>query len=445
VGTIWAISHSPLRKFDAEDLRLLESLGRFASAAYQAVESLKDLEEAHAALLRDVEERKTLEEQLLHAQKMESLGVLAGGIAHDFNNILNIIQGYTFLLRAHIDHNQDAAESVNVIHETVQRGSTLVQQLLTLARKSSARFTSVNVNHLIQRLIRIIGETFPKTVELRFFSERDLPLVLADENQLELALLNLSVNARDAMVNGGILTFKTQSVDAAAFRQSIRTGEANEERYVSIEVSDTGGGMDERIRQRIFEPFFTTKELGRGTGLGLSVVYGIVTNHKGFIDVESKPGRGTSFRLYFPVSRISSEDRITKSHAEAPQKFAGSPTVLLVEDENRMLNLLENIFLEHGYRVLGASDGDMALEVYRTHKESIDLVLLDMGLPKTAGRDVLIKMKQENPNVKILVASGYLDPELQSEIERAGVSHFLRKPYMPNEALKTARELIESA
>src|SRR5262245_6202221 len=405
-------------------------------------ERTRELQQANEALLRDMAERKKLEEQLLQAQKMEGIGTLAGGIAHDFNNILNIIQGYASLLRGYGSRNKQIGESLAVINETVERGSALVQQLLTLARKSSTDFEWVNANVLIEELIALISQTFPKTIELSSTLEPDLPPITADKNQIQQALLNLCVNARDAMPKGGRLIFKTQSVDGAALRD---LGGTMSDRYVCIEVSDSGMGMDESTRKRIFEPFFTTKDIGKGSGLGLSVVYGIVQNHGGFINVESKPASGTSFRLHFPASAsdVCGKEPIFDLDTETTATTNGAATVLLIEDEQNMLNLLERLLLKHGYRVLKATDGEMALEIYRCHEQTIDAVLLDIGLPKIAGRDVLLKIKNENPDVKIIIASGYLEPELKAEIEQAGVKYFLHKPYMLDEMVMTLQSLIE--
>ena len=216
-------------------------------------------------------------------------------------------------------------------------------------------------------------------------------------------------------------------------------------RYVCIEVSDTGVGMDESVQKRIFEPFFTTKVMGQGTGLGLSVVYGIVKNHDGFINVESKPESGTSFRLYFPVAQSLEKpatDEIAEASFETTERPNGHGTILLVEDEKNMLDLLEKTLARHGYQVLAAADGETALNIYRRSKEAIDVVLLDIGLPKVAGGDVLLKIKNENPDVKVVIASGYREPKLKSEIDRAGVKYFLPKPYRPDELVKALQSLI---
>jgi two-component system, chemotaxis family, CheB/CheR fusion protein len=450
-------SSSPLRDRDGEIVGLVVVF-QDITERQQAQEALRhnqaelenrvaerttELEQANAALGRDIEERKKLEEQLLQSQKMESIGVLAGGIAHDFNNILNIIQGYAFVLRGHGIQDKETSESLTVIDETVHRGSALVQQLLTLARKSTIKVESVNVNGLIERLITLITQTFPKTIELNPVLEPDLPPIMADKNQIEQALLNLCVNARDAMSDGGRLSFKTQSIEGATLQGF---GKTLDGRYVCIEVSDTGVGMDESTRKRVFEPFFTTKNMGQGTGLGLSVVYGIVKNHNGFINVESKPESGTSFKLYFPVAQSLEKpatDEIAKARFETTERPDGHGTILLVEDEKSMLDLLEKTLVRHGYRVLAAADGKTALNIYRRSKKAIDVVLLDIGLPKLAGRDVLLKIKNENPDVKVVIASGYLEPKLKSEIDRAGVKYFLSKPYRPDEVVKALQSLIE--
>jgi CheY-like chemotaxis protein len=287
----------------------------------------------------------------------------------------------------------------------------------------------------------LIRQTFPKTIESSAALAPDLPLITADKNQIEQALLNLCVNARDAMPNGGRLIFRTEAVDAAVIEA---LGGAREERYVCIEVSDTGAGIDEAIQKRIFEPFFTTKDMGQGTGLGLSVVYGIVQNHRGVIDVKSSAGCGASFRLYFPVSaQLSEVEPVVKREGEIAARSEVGATVFVVEDEQSMLHVLETVLAQHGYRVLKATDGKMALEIYQTHRESIDVILLDIGLPKITGLDVLSRIKEQNPGpgARVIVASGYLDPELRTKIHQNGVQHFVHKPYVPVDVIQTIRNL----
>jgi CheY-like chemotaxis protein len=267
-------------------------------------------------------------------------------------------------------------------------------------------------------------------------------VIEGDENQIEQALLNLCVNARDAMANRGLLTFKTRSVTGATLQH---LGENLQALYVCVEVIDTGIGMDETVRTRIFEPFFTTKDKGGGTGLGLSVVYGIVKNHDGYIDVESKPMAGASFRLYFPAQAADAalRESMTKVDVQSTVASDSSATVLVVEDEERMLHALGKILGKQGYKVLKASDGEMALETYHRHEDSIDVVLLDLGLPKMSGRDVLFRIKNKNPDVKVIIASGHFEDELDVGIGQTGVKHLLRKPYMPDEVIKIIQSLTK--
>jgi signal transduction histidine kinase len=253
--------------------------------------------EANRALLQDMEERKKLEDQLRQAQKMESMGTLAAGIAHDLNNILNIIQGYATILGPS-GNSDEIGESVEAITETTKRGAALVHQLLTLARKTETKLEPTDANTVIQELSHLLKETFPKNIELALDLAPKLPLIMADPNLITQVLLNLCVNARDAMPDGGRLVIETGIVDG---RDLEEYGDPKAEEYVSIEVTDTGTGMDENVQSRIFEPFFTTKEAGQGTGLGLAVAYAIVKNHDGFVRVKSQPTYGTTFFLYFPV------------------------------------------------------------------------------------------------------------------------------------------------
>jgi signal transduction histidine kinase/ActR/RegA family two-component response regulator len=438
-----------IKQRDAEQAKdkvtnILDELKRFNEELERRVaQRTEQLQQANAALVRDMEQRKKLENQLVQAQKMESVGTLAGGIAHDFNNLLNIIQGYAFILRGHCEQNEEMEQSLVAINDTVQRGSALVHQLLTLGRRSRGiGLKPVDINILVERLIVLIRQTFPKTIELDHILETDIPPIAGDKNQIEQALLNLCVNARDAMANRGTLMFKTHSVTGAMLQH---LGEDLEGPYVCIEVTDTGVGMDEKVRSRIFEPFFTSKKKGQGTGLGLSVVYGIVKNHDGFIDVDSKPMAGTSFRLYFPAQAADAavHEPITKVDAQPAVASNSSATVLIVEDEEMMLHALGKILGEQGYKVLKASDGEMALETYQRHKDTIDVVLLDLGLPKMSGRDVLLRMKNKNPDVKVVIASGHFEDELNSDIDQAGVKHLLRKPYMPDEVIKILQSLTK--
>ncbi len=402
-----------------------------------------ELQLANTTLRKEMEEQKKLQKQLWQAQKMESVGTLAGGIAHDFNNILNIIKGYAGLIRQNPSVDEKVADSLNVIEETVERGAYGVRQLLTLARKTEARVALSNPNDLLSELSKLLEQTLPKTIDIALELEAKLPSISVDPNQINQALLNLSVNARDALAGGGRLTLKTLLVERGKVQDLAGTAE----RYVCIEVKDTGAGMDAAVRNRIFEPFFTTKKVGEGTGLGLAMVYGIVKNHNAFIDVESELGRGTTFRLYFPIAPFQDRpavDEMSRETLAAPKSASGGGTVLVVEDEEKMVYLLRKALLRNEYDVLVAPDGEQAMDLYHRHKQKIRVVLLDMGLPKIAGWEVILRMKKENPNVKVIVTSGYIEPDLKSKMQHAGVQGFIEKPYNPADVVQMVCASLDS-
>jgi two-component system cell cycle sensor histidine kinase/response regulator CckA len=422
-------AEAALREFRNELAKANEELEK------RVRERTADLERANAALLDDIEKQKKLEAQLRQAQKMESIGTLAGGIAHDFNNVLNIVKGYASAIAMHPAVNEEIAEQVGIIDEATDRGISVVRQLLTLARKTDSHLVSINVNEVISGLGNLLKQTLPKTIDLSFQLRAKLPIVLADRNQITQALLNLCVNARDAMPNGGKLTLRTLIVG----RAEIKDDAAQAPEYVCVEVIDTGMGIEDKVRTRIFEPFFTTKEIGEGTGLGLSIVYGIVKNHNGSIDVVSTPERGATFRVYLPV--VSPQQRAITDSIDRPQiskkrQHSRQQIVLLVEDEEMMVLLLKKTLEKNGYTVLVALDGEQALDLFDLHKEEIDIVMLDIGLPKKDGGDVVLKMKERKPDLKVVVSSGYIDSESKAKMYRAGVRDFIEKPYRPAEIVE---------
>ena len=424
------------KQTETEMLKAKEALAKSNEELERRVkERTLELELANMALRNETEEHKKLEKQLWQAQKMESVGTLAGGVAHDFNNILNIIKGYAGLIRQNPSVDEKISESLNIIEETVERGAYGVRQLLTLARKTEAHLATTNPNVLLLELSKLLKQTFPKTIDIALELEANLPSLSVDTNQINQALLNLCVNARDAMPGSGKLTLKSLLVEGSKIQDLAATAEP----YVCIEVKDTGSGMDAAVRNRIFEPFFTTKSVGEGTGLGLAMVYGIVKSHNGFINVESELGRGTTFRLYFPIAPFQDEpavDEMSRETLEAPKRARGGGTVLVVEDEEKMVYLLRKALLRNEYDVLVAPDGEQAMDLYHRHKQKIRVVLLDMGLPKIAGWEVILRMKKENPNVKVIVTSGYIEPDLKSKMQHAGVQGFIEKPYNPNEVIR---------
>jgi len=383
--------------------------------------------------------RKRLEQQLVQAQKMEGLGTLAGGIAHDFNNILAIILGYTNKLESFRANPQEVPGAIKVIKEAVDRGAALVQQLLTSARQTEARFSSVDLNAIVRELERMLQATFPKTINFELELEPDLPLVTADKSQLHQVLLNLCVNARDAMPSGGTLTLHT-SVTPGADLTEMFSG-VTAETYACVRVRDTGTGMTRQVKAHIFEPFFSTKERGKGTGLGLSVVYGVVNNHRGFVQVESEPGSGTSFIVYLPLKHAAAEP--DRDQAGDGADRANIPqTILLVEDEEMLRDLGVSILESEGFRVLAAKDGVEAVELFESHSAEIGLVVCDLGLPRLGGREAFLRMKANRPDVRAIVASGYLEPTIRSEMLKAGVIDTIQKPYDFNDLLAKIREVI---
>jgi len=398
--------------------------------------------------IRDITDRRRLEEQFRQAQKMEGIGTLAGGIAHDFNNLLGIILGFTQLMESGKSDPERFSKSIETIKRAVERGSGLVRQLLTFARRADPSFHNLNTNDLVNDLVRMLTETFPRTITIVTRLDEALPMITADQSQLQQALLNLCVNARDAITDPagegtsvGTLTLSTKNIDGLELRKKFAN--AMLERYVSISVADTGVGMDEETRSRIFEPFFTTKELGTGTGLGLSVVYGILNSHQGFVDVESRPGKGTVFHLYFPITDALYPPvvRVSEPPVEIP---AGSETVLIVEDEEMLRDLLKTFLTGNGYTVLTAQNGEEGLEIYRERRKEISLVLSDMGLPRLGGWEMFQQMKEMDDSVRVILASGYFDPNLKMDLVKAGAKDFIQKPYVPDYILRRIREVIDA-
>lgn len=389
--------------------------------------------------LFDDTNRHLLERQLIQAQKMESLGTLAGGIAHDFNNILAIILGHNSLISRKFKDNAYITENAETIAKATQRGAGLVKQLLTFARKTDVILESILIQDTINEIRKFIEQTFPKTITIHTECEKGLAPIVADATQIHQVLLNLSINARDAMPHGGTLSITASRVAASDIQSKISKAYSPE--YIHVIVSDTGTGMDETTKTRIFEPFFTTKDRERGTGLGLATVYGIVEAHHGVIEVQSEIGKGSSFHIYFPVQQSFIEHRTAETGSE--EIAGGNETILVVDDEESMKTLLSAVFKEKGYTVITASDGQEALDIYRQRHAEINIVLTDMGLPKLGGEEVVSGIKKINKDARIIVASGYFERELKSGLVKSGVKDFVQKPYLPDEILQKVREVLD--
>ncbi len=389
-------------------------------------------------LREDITERKRLEQDLRQAQKMESLGTLAGGIAHDFNNLLAIINGYAEFC---LVHNADAAQikkSLQEIHRAAQRASGLVRQILTFSRKNEVRFAPFDLNQHVRDLVALLSETFPRTVAFDVRLGEKLPPLLADQNQVQQILLNLCVNARDAMPSGGTITVSTELQKGSDL--SDIAGADSRKTYACLRVADTGTGIKPEVRARLFEPFFTTKPGSQGTGLGLAVVYGIVTSHKGFIHVESVPGMGSTFIAGLPLA----EEVVSMPAAVDVGEFpGGTETVLVVDDEASLRHLLDATLTSKGYRVVTAANGLEAIDYLSHMSNPVDVVLLDLNMPGANGVDVFKVIRLGRPNIKVLILSGNLTREARLELQGLGQNNFIQKPYALDDVGRHLRALID--
>jgi two-component system, cell cycle sensor histidine kinase and response regulator CckA len=388
------------------------------------------------------DERRVLEAQLLQAQKMESIGTLVVGLAHNLNNILAIIMGYSSRLERNPDDAAKVMQSVTAINHAVRRGAGLIQQLIGVTTKSNLQYTTVDINGLLDELMRMVMEVFPKTIAFVHHLDPIRPKISAEQNQLHQALLNMLLNSRDAMPDGGTITISTQTVSSASLRG--RFPNLQEGPYVRIAVADSGEGMDEETMRHIFEPFFTTRDRATFTGLGLSVVYGIVTSHKGFIDVSSKPGEGTTIALFFPAEPLP-EGSVVRDAAPAPANNGGPETILVVEDEEMLRSLVSEVLTRSGYTVLFAFDGEQALRVFDANRDQINLVLLDLGLPKLAGDEVLLELRKRDPAVKVVFSTGYVKKERSQELLSLGAQGVVFKPYTVSDMLATIRYVLDGS
>jgi PAS domain S-box-containing protein len=390
----------------------------------------------YLCLREDITERKKLEHDLRQAYKMESLGTLAGGIAHDFNNLLAIINGYAELCTQGSVEPRLLQKGLREIRSAVTRATGLVRQILTFTRKTEARFAPVELNQLIRDLVALLSETFPRTVTFNLELQDPLPALLADQNQLQQIILNLCVNARDAMPTGGIITIAT-SVHVS---DGLRSQDAVRGRsYANLRVNDTGTGMSPEVRARIFEPFFTTKQGNQGTGLGLAVVYGIVVGHHGFIDVESTAGSGSTFNVFLPLAGGSAAAAPPAALVDVP---GGTETLLVVDDEEPLRNLLSKTFTRKGYQVVTAVNGHHAIDLISDTTQRYDAVLLDLNLPGANGLQVLKIIKVCRPQTKVLVVSGYITSEIRAEFKAIG-QEWIQKPYALDEIGRRLRAMLD--
>ena len=371
--------------------------------------------------LRDTTEQRHLEAQLRQAAKMEAIGTLAGGIAHDFNNLLMGIQGNVSLMLMDIDSTDSNYDRLKKIEKQIRAGANLTSHLLGYARKGRYEVKPLDANQLVEATSDAFGRTRKEITIHRELAENLFP-IKADRGQIEQVLWNLCVNASDAMPGGGDLILKTMNTTDKDMDSKLYVPKPG--KYVLLTVTDTGAGMDKETVERIFEPFFTTKEMGHGTGLGLASAYGIIKGHGGYVDVDSKKGHGTTFRIYLPASQ---KEALRPVRTERSTKSSGM--VLLVDDEEVILEVGQELLEAMGYHVLVAMDGKEAIEVYRKHRDEIDLVVLDMVMPNMGGGDAYDRMKEINPDMKALLSSGFsIDGEATEILER-GCDGFIQKPF----------------
>ena len=383
-----------------------------------------------------------LEEQLRQSQKMESVGQLAAGVAHDFNNMLTIIQGHSSALLAKPSLPPEMLDPVQAVFFASERAASLTRQLLMFSRKNVMQSRLLDLRETVGNMTKLLGRLLGETIALDFQAPAGLPAVQGDPGMIEQVVMNLAVNARDAMPSGGTLTIgiKPMAIDAA---YAERRPDARAGYFMRLRVADTGTGMDSATLGRIFEPFFTTKEVGKGTGLGLATVYGIVKQHEGWIEVNSEPGKGTTFDVFFPANEQPIAPAKKESTPTAPLT-GGTETILIVEDEAILREMARDILKDCGYHPLEASTGKEALDVWRESAGKIDLVLTDMVMPDgISGVDLAERLLADRPDLKIIFTSGYTSTEINAELLSRSKAHFLQKPYSVTTLARAVRDCLD--
>ena len=437
---------SPTVAGKTTELDIVRPKGETAVAEMRVVETEWEGEAARLASLRDITERKRvekvlreIEEQLMQAQKMEAIGRLAGGVAHDFNNLLTVIMGYSELLlqKSGDDPLKGYAEAISSAAEKAER---LTSQLLAFSRKQAREPRILNLNDIVTEMGKILQRVISEDVGLALVPEPNLGHVRIDPGQIEQVIMNLAVNARDAMPDGGSLTIETANVELDAeytnAHLDVQPGE-----YVMLAVTDTGHGMDEETRKLVFEPFFTTKEAGSGTGLGLSTVYGIVKQNGGNIWVYSEPGKGTTFKVYLPIVR--GEIPAGRSSNMLPEAGSGSETILVVEDEEVVGELARQVLEQKGYKVLAARNGPEALIIYEQHNGPVHLLLTDVIMPKMSGKELAERLLALRSDLRVIYMSGYADAAIFQNGRVPESANYLQKPFTPDGLLRKVRSVLD--
>ena len=387
-------------------------------------------------IFKDISEQKKLEAQLLHAQKMEAIGALAGGIAHDFNNLLTGIQGYTSLMFLDMNACHPLYDKIKGIEDQVRSCAQLTKQLLGFARGGKYEVSVSNMNDIVDKTSTMFGRT-KKEISIYRKYEKDVWAVEIDRGQIEQVLLNMYVNAWQAMPGGGSLYLETANI--ILDEEFVKPYAVNAGKYVKVSIADTGIGMDEKTKERIFEPFFTTKELGRGTGLGLASAYGIIKGHNGIISVESEQGCGATFTIYLPAS----DKELVKEEEVTDDLIRGEGTILLVDDEDVIIDVGKESLEVLGYDVVTARSGQEAVEIFKTKNGKIDLVILDMIMPGMNGMETFDILKSMNPNIKVILSSGYSAETHSAKIMEQGCSGFIQKPYGLTDLSRKVKDVLD--
>ena len=392
----------------------------------------------------DTTEQRKLEEQFTQSQKMQAVGQLAGGIAHDFNNLLTAMIGFSDLLLLRHKPGDQSFADIMQIKQNASRAANLVRQLLAFSRQQTLQPRRLNVTDILAELAHLLRRLIGENIELKISHQRDLGLVKADQGQLEQVIINLAVNARDAMDGGGSLTIRTVN---ETYRQAktvnAETMPAGD--YVLIEVTDSGCGIDPEIVDRIFEPFFSTKEVGQGTGLGLSTVYGIIKQSGGFVFVKSRPGKGTTFSIYLPSLREEEEAaEATANEEETSRDLTGKGTLLLVEDEDAVRSFGARALRNKGYEVMEADCGETAAELLRTGTGPVDLVITDVVMPRLDGPGLVKQIRENSPEIKVIFISGYAEDAFRKSLDEDGGIHFLPKPFTLKQLATKVKEVLEA-
>ena len=389
----------------------------------------------------DITQDKALKDQLVQAQKMEAIGTLAGGVAHDFNNLLSVIIGYSEHLLNSLDKKDQRYKIIESIGKAGHQGASLTDQLLSFSRKQVFKMKILNLNIAVLETEKMLGYLIGEDIELLTDTEPELWLVEADKGQINQILMNLSVNARDAMAEGGKIVIRTENVHIEK-EYSQKLSYARPGRFVCLSIEDTGTGMDQEILSHIFDPFFTTKGVGKGTGLGLPVIYGIVKQHDGWVNVYSEPGQGSVFKVYLPAS-FTSEVEDTEGEAFIEKLQGNGERILLVEDEELLCEFIEQTLSENGYTVFKAKKAAEALDLYEREKGAFHIVFSDVVLPDINGIELVNRLLAKRPELKVLLSSGYLDDKSQWSVICERGFNFLMKPYSITELLTSMKEALK--